>query len=243
MDKVPNPALWLLRLWDRMPSTSTARSMQVWPSVFGLRNGDTQILNAMLAMVAMADRTRDAVLASGLPDSMKSGMVEWRKAYDVVLPNVASNGTWDNTRSEFTIARRERLLYCAEWLDQVCAKPEETQTELDRIAAELQDLRAAIQEAEGIDDDFRALLLDAVECMRRAIAEYEVRGAAGIDAAFGEIFAQVLRRAKASDVKSPEAKGLVKRTLETAKSVASLNGLVQLGNTLLSAATNLLGQF
>ncbi|TDR46548.1 hypothetical protein DFR29_10380 [Tahibacter aquaticus] len=79
------------------------------------------------------------------------------------------------------------------WLDDT-ASPDNvmTQSDLDGLIQSIDALRKEIASATDLEADFKALLLDMVEALRRALSEYQIRGASGVDDALGEIMGRLL---------------------------------------------------
>lgn len=226
MDKVPNPAAWLGTVWDRMPPPSHAASLSEWARTFQLGPDDVRVLDGLQAFVFMAGRTQQAVSDLNLPEKIKRAHLSWTSAFTEVMLQAVANGAWSNTRHRFTAVARSQLHTCELWLDEVCASSDDTSSELRQILEELDSLRASVQDAD-VEEDFKTLLLDIVESMRRAIAEYEIRGSVGVQQALGEVLGHALRR---MDLVARNAKGdLLGRAGKVLRRIALVGGVVKGG--------------
>jgi len=226
MEKVPNPAVWLGNIWDRMPPPSQATSLSEWARTFQLDPNDVRVFDGLQAFIFMAGRTQQAVSDLNLPEKIKRAHLSWTSAFSEVMQQAVGNGAWSNSRHRFTAVARSQLQTCELWLDQICASSEETSGEFEQILEELDNLRASVQDAD-VEEDFKILLLDIIESMRRAISEYDIRGGVGVQQALGEILGHALRR---TDLVARNAKGdLLARAGKVLKRVAFVGGVIKGG--------------
>jgi hypothetical protein len=227
MEKVPNPARWLLRVWDRLSPNLSQTALIGWAVTFGLEPNDPRVLSAIFAMMNIVERTKRASDLLGLPQGIKTQIAPWSDAFDRVVQRAASGESWQHTRGQFTDVRREKLEMCANWLDHGgCASVDETDSEVRDLNSELASLQEAVRDADGLDHEFRELLLDILETLRRAIAEYNMRGMQGVEAALGEIFATIWRRQEAWKKGTKDWKA---RAWDAVNRASKLGGLVRLG--------------
>lgn len=237
MDKVPNPATWLGRVWDSMPTGQMA-CLRGLAQTFGLAPSDPRVFDALRAFIVMAARTSEAVRSLSLSADMKAQMLDWETATRLVLPRMVSNSEWMHLRSEFTDVRRTNLRYCELQLAEYCASEVETKTEIDSLLASVAQLQEEIESAAELDSSFKSLLLDVVISLRRALAEYDLRGVQGVDDAIGEIFAFAVRRSDAvvKNTKNP----WFKRTFALVAAVLSIGGNLDRGVNLIEKISALL---
>lgn len=220
--QVPNPAAWLGSIWDRMPdSGNTGPALKAWTKAFALGDQDARVFEAVGCFLEMGNRTKTAVEAlRGLPDSVKAHILGWTPALDEIVHNTAANGAWSNIRAHFNAVRREQLKQCEVWLDEQMLTGVETRSYLESLLRDIDAMRSEIQEAD-LEDDFRCLLMDILEALRRAVAEYEIRGSKGVFDSIGEIVSMAARY-QPPDKSKDTAKNLTKKMWELVKKVASV---------------------
>jgi len=225
MDKVPNPARWLLRIWDRLQASGEHAALAGWCVTLGLQPHDPRVFKALSAILDMTERTTIAVKSLNLPAPVTEQMLSWRPAFNRIIQLAAANSAWRNTHALFTEGLKTSLTACAVWLDQVCASESDVRQEIVDLSTELDSLLDAVKSAD-VDEEFRVLLLDIIESLRRALAEYEIRGMEGVDANIGEILATVLR---GRDAVKRGPKGLWSRVWTLIDRTSKLGGLVRAG--------------
>jgi hypothetical protein len=218
---VPNPAAWVGRIWDRMPASNGEASLRAWTRIFGLKDQDPRVLEAVGCFLDMANKTEEAVHAlRGLPESVKNRMLGWTPAFNDIVLQTAANGAWSNIRLGFTDVRREQLQHCEEWLDQQMWTWQETRSYLDSLLGDIEAMKTNVECAE-LDEDFRGLLLDILEALRRAVAEYEIRGSKGVFSSLGEVLALRTRYVVSGELDEVK-QGFLERTWALTKKVAAV---------------------
>lgn len=229
---VPNPAAWIGRVWDRMPAPSSESSLKGWAHAFGLQDQDPRVFEAVGCFVDMGKKTQAAVAAlRGLPDTVRKRLLGWTPAFEEIVHNTAANGAWSNIRTHFTAVRREQLTQCEAWLDEQMWTQEETRSYLDSLLRDIEKMKAEALNAD-VEEDFRRFLLDVFESLRRAVAEYEIRGSQGVFTSLGEVLSLRAHYPVPKDA-TETAQDLLQKTWAITKKVAivgsTVAGLIKAG--------------
>ncbi|MBN8738467.1 MAG: hypothetical protein J0H86_03090 [Xanthomonadaceae bacterium] len=193
---IKNPARWLLNLWGRLPNPSSVPSDNViagWAKAFGLEPGDPRVFAGLRAVDFMMRKAQDQVSSMPFPGNVGGRYLEWVKAFQHALSYTSTSTSWRDLYTGFSAARFMRLQDAADWLDVYRTEEVATQQELDELVRSMADLHGEISAAD-INEEFKRLLLDMVEAMRRALAEYQVSGQSGVADAMGDIMARILSR-------------------------------------------------
>lgn len=108
------------------------------------------------------------------------------------------DGAWSNQSRHLTPVALRDLQFCASKIAEFYSEGELSTEELSDIAKSLEALFTAIEKA-AIDDELRRTLLDQLEKIRHALAEYRIRGPKGLrDALAGSLGTAMLLRDQAT---------------------------------------------
>lgn len=223
--QVPNPAAWIGRVWDRMPAPGGEPSLKAWAQAFGLGHNDARVLDAVGCFVDMGKRTQAAMEAlRGLPNSVRNSLLGWTSAFEEIVHQTTANGAWSNIRVRFTDVRREQLRQCEQWLDEQLWTQEETRAYLDSLIRDIDAMKEEALNAD-VEEDFRRFLLDVLEALRRAVAEYEIRGSQGVFTSLGEILSLRSHYPIPEDA-NETSRNLLQKTWSITKKVAVVGSTV-----------------
>jgi hypothetical protein len=124
----------------------------------------------------------------------------------------------------FTPDRRVHLDYCATELDFAIG----TTTTLDDIAlqvSKIEELLVALQADNSVDEDFKQLVHDLLEALRRSLSEYSVRGQKGVIDSLGFIFGNLVRYRDRFDTPNKKKWGeQLREAISLAADVATVSG-------------------
>lgn len=235
--RVPNPAAWLGRIWDRMPAPSGIAALKAWQIAFALGDDDARVFEAVGCFVEMARRTEKAVRAiRGLPDALIDQMLGWTYALSEITHLTTANSAWSNVRARFTDVRRENLRMCENLLNQQMLTADESDDALQQLQDAVDAMQAEVK-ASQFDDAFRELLLDMLEALHRALAEYSIRGAKGVFASMGEVLS-LLTRYQQDDTAVPEEnRTMLRRVWDLTTKVASIASTIDGVRTIYTLGT------
>ncbi len=101
-------------------------------------------------------------------------------------------GQWDEYKKHFiTDADLKTLEFCSGVLSHACSEGVMPQQDLDRVAELLEAVYKEVSESD-LHVDLKALILDELEHIRRAIHEYRLRGVGGLKVAAKRAFATIV---------------------------------------------------
>lgn len=210
MPRDMNPAALLLFWLQHAKKCDASLSvLAAWCKVFELSPNDTPDVFKRLAflielaekvealILKRADLTHDLFL-SGIP-SIKAG-----------LSQANLHNPWGSLRESFTDSGLVQLSFCADAIGKFCPEPEIPEDVLKEIGADLNALFDKVCSS-SMNSEVKELFLDLLERMRRAIAEYRMRGATSLrDALEISVGRMVLRKARTGERNvAEEEKGLV----------------------------------
>lgn len=219
---IKDPARWLLNLWGRLPTPSAVPGNSIiagWTKAFGLEPGDPRVFGGLRAVDFTMRKAQERVLSVPFPERLRSRYLEWVKAFQQALSQTSAGAGWSDLYTAFSAERLLRLKDAVDWLDEYYTGDKATQEDLDELVQSLAELHGEISTAD-LDEEFKRLLLDMVEAMRRALAEYQVTGQSGVADAMGDIMVRVLSRPEVlkKDAKHP----LLRRVIEAGQKFIKL---------------------
>jgi hypothetical protein len=198
-----NPAGRLHSVLIQLPSgpEETMRKLsgrEAWSQVLGFDKDDTVALYRAIGLLLeqldkaeklirdMKDLDHDLYLASF--DALRRG---------IAAPSMNS-GWSDQLRYLTPVALRE-LAFCGSKIAETYSEGVIEEGELARLAQEANELFEVINQT-SLNPDLRELLLDLVETMRRAIAEYRIRGVGGLREALSKGVGVIIMASRAEKV-------------------------------------------
>lgn len=208
MAKDINPAARLL-LWietaKRQDNSRTAIS--VWCKVFDLKDPDPPgVFRRLGYLLDLAEETE--TLVRKIPDLdydlYLSGLPQIREG----LSYLNLNNPWEGIKPYFSERSLAHLSFCAERIAKHFPEQEITEDTLRELAADVDTLFDKIA-ASPLKSDLKELFLALLERMRRAIAEYRIRGAGSLREALENSVGRLVLRGRANgEPSSDEEKSL-----------------------------------
>lgn len=176
-----NPAGRLYHLLSDAVTKNNNRTFgEVWADVFGIDPEDRGRLLVMLShLIRQIEEGKRAVRSN--PELLRQELhlkpfEKLTKAFSVM--NL--DGKWKGwKKSHLPDETVSDLEWCAEGLKQVYPEGEIDRGELTKLREEVEDLISKVREAD-IAEDLKAVIIDGLEHVRRAIVEYDLRGVDGL---------------------------------------------------------------
>lgn len=196
-----------LKQYDADDVAGRVRSRDVWAALLEVDREDTVALyrgiGLLLEQVDKAEKLiRDMPEID--PDLYLLNFPTLRQG--IATPSI--NSGWSDQRKLFSPVVLRDLAFCASKIAEFYSEGIIEQEELASLAEEVNRLFDAVVNA-TLNQNLRELLLDLLETMRRAIAEYKIRGAAGLREALTKgVGAVVIMAQQAAE---PEEQSTVKR--------------------------------
>jgi hypothetical protein len=167
---------------------ATARS--VWAKVFGLREDDVIGIYRNLVLLAdLADQVEREILA--IPEINHPRYLRWLSSVRGALKSTSLEGHWSEQLRLLTEGTIEQLAFCAEKLGETSTETVIPDSELQEILAEIDALFTQVSDG-SLDPELRMIILSLLETMRRAIAEYRIRGAESLREALARALGELL---------------------------------------------------
>jgi hypothetical protein len=102
------------------------------------------------------------------------------------------------------------LEMASSYFDKANIDPHATQDDLKKIEQDLGDLTSFVTEGD-IDPELRQIMLDLLECIRRALAEYRIRGNSSLRQVLDQSLGRLMREYKESYKSSKDAATVIQR--------------------------------
>ena len=152
---------------------------QLWSSVFDVRPKDTfAIYQRLVALGDLADEVEEAVRAV-LPPVSHDRLLSWRTNARTVMTG-SIDATWGNYRALLDNATLQSIGFCADRLDEESFNEQVIpETDLRGLASDVDELFNQVASG-SLDPELQRVILRSLEEIRRAIAEYRIRGSAGL---------------------------------------------------------------
>ncbi|MGO4552399.1 hypothetical protein AB4059_15030 [Lysobacter sp. 2RAF19] len=228
---VKNPASWLVTVWDRMPrdsSTIHAPALVGWAATFGLKKHDISVFEALASVAANVDLAVELVRRLNAPEKKKEQLTTWQDAFRNGVSPAQSGNQWSNVLQYFTPDRKVHLDYCSTELD-VAIPSSASIGQVRDHASMIESLITSLEADDSIDAEFKHIVHDLLEALRRALAEYETRGQKGVLDSMGFIFATLLRYKDLFDTPGKQRWGAkLRQALSVAADVATVTGVTAL---------------
>jgi hypothetical protein len=179
MIKKDNPAGRLHEIFSKTRGVNANQSIRnVWTNIFQIDDEDTIGMYYNLGILHNTSLEVEQMILR-IPslnhELFLRNMNNIRKALS--WPNTHSH--WSELRNLLTEQAITDLAYCAEEIDKFYREESIPREDLEEIQIEIDDLFKQVSESE-IDLKLKVTLQDLLEAMRRAVAEYNIRGAKGI---------------------------------------------------------------
>lgn len=195
-DNIANPAVWLLNIWDRLPRSGDILQRPTiagWAKAFNLAHDDHRVLAALHSVYATVDQTLALVDRLNTPNTKKIQLGRWQHAFKEASVDLHGGHPWGTAVKRFSPERRVHLDFCASELDIALGDNRKSLKDIEALTSNIEALLRSLSSDEGIEEDFRVLMMDLFEAVRRASAEYLIRGNQGVMESIAYIFAGLTR--------------------------------------------------
>lgn len=176
-----NPAGRLYHLLSEAVRKNNNRTFgKVWAEVFGIDPEDRGRLLVMLShLIRQIEEGKEAVRSN--PESLRQDLhlkpfEKLTKAFSVMNLDAKWRGWKKSHLPDETVSDLE---WCAEGLKQVYPEGEIDGDELTKLREDVEELISEVRKAD-IEEDLKAVIIDGLEHVRRAIVEYDLRGVDGL---------------------------------------------------------------
>lgn len=175
MELDKNPAARLYDLLEMARSQSNASNvLSVWCEVLGLAKGNSPgVFKGLSYLLELAEETER--LVRKIPDLNHNHYLDGisKIKEGISYPNL--NVPWDNAKQFFSEKSMAHLSFCAERLSKHFPEQAIPEDALREIGDAITKLFEKVASA-PISHEFKELLLDLLERMRRGVSEYRIRG-------------------------------------------------------------------
>ena len=177
-----NPARRLHRILSAAAAQTDGNlsTRQLWASVFvDVQPKDTfAIYQRLVALGELSDEVEDAV-KTVLPAVSHDRLLTWRTNVRTVITGPI-DATWGKSRGLLDDATLQSIGFCGDRLDEESFNEQVIrEVDLRALASQVDELFQEVAEG-SLDPELRRVILRSLEEIHRAIAEYQIRGAAGL---------------------------------------------------------------
>lgn len=179
MVRVDNPAGRLHVMLSKVRTQPREkRTRDVWADLFGVSpEAVHEIYRHLVLMQITLDEAREGLLR--IPDLTQ-------ELYLLCFPNIQTaisptnlDSQWVQYQKSLDDGTMRGLAFCSDTLGKYQAENLIEQATLDEITSDLDSLSEKVR-ASSLDDALKIVVLDLLEALRRAIAEYRIRGATAL---------------------------------------------------------------
>lgn len=226
---IRNPANWLIDVWERFPRKGEVINQTViagWARTFGMTNSDPRVLESISSVYAAVEQTKLLVGKLNASEKKRLQILRWHFAFNEAMVDLHNGSPWANALSRFTPERKAHLEHCATDLDDALGDAKSSKEDLQSLTTSIETLLSKLAVDESIDDEFRVLMADLFETLRRASAEYMIRGNKGVMDSLAYIFSNLLRYRDSFDTQAKKSWATeLQNLLSTAAHVATVTGV------------------
>lgn len=246
MKRYDNPAGRLYSVLCSAPNADLVKQKcrDVWSRLLeiGNANDNVAIYRGIGLLLDQVDKAEE--LLQSIPDLDHSLYLQNFSALRNGIATPTLDAHWENQQRHLTAAVMRDLIFCAAKIAEAHSEGHLEGKDLEALATQIAELTERVTES-SINKELRTVLLDLLEGVRRAIAEYRIRGAAGLREAMARSIGLVLLAWQG--VSEPEEKETVSRVLEFLGKLDSILGrlmkykpiLVSIGRKLLPGAESI----
>lgn len=149
-----------------------------------------EVFHRLIELLKLVDETTEALNNIKTPD-LKLYLRPFPHIRQTILGIMGHlYGNWDSYRQNIAGIDFGALEFCSTKLSEYPTEQPIQQADFDVILKDVQDLFDDVNR-EGMPPDLRLFILDLVESIRRAIAEYRIRGAERLREELGEIIGAI----------------------------------------------------
>jgi hypothetical protein len=208
MPAINNPAGRLYGiLAEARKSQDGAHIRQVWGTIFGVDPSDTpRVLSLVIQLMDLVGDTRECIEAMENIDkeTYLKPIQDVEKAFSVA--NL--DAPWSHFKGHISDSTMLGLAFCSDTLSRAAREEVVDQAALDELKADVEAMIDDILKLD-IEPTLRAVILDHLESIRRAIVEYRIRGTKGLRQALDSGIGSLLRHR--DELKKSDNQTLVSR--------------------------------
>jgi hypothetical protein len=177
-EEYENPASRLLAILSQVrqkPANSILK--KVWGDAFGIHESKTfEIFHQLIMLSALVDEVeREIRLVPAIDHKL---FLKYFPGIRQMLSISNLDQSWQTAATRLDEATMTSLHFCSESLSR-CRPDRVSTSDLESLRKEIDDLFNGIQ-ASDLNKELKAILSDLAESMRRAVAEYRLRGVLGM---------------------------------------------------------------
>lgn len=213
MPKMDNPAGRLHDLLERARKLGYAdhvRLRMVWGALFEIDPKDTpQILAVTIRLFELTAQTRKFV---GMLDGVDRDLyVQPVKDVEIAFASTTCDSQWVEFKTKIKDTTMTGLAFCSDTLSKTMHEEVIEQETLDDLKAEVDKLIDEVLKSD-MDATLKAIIIDHLEGIRRAIIEYRIRGTAGLRQALDSGVGSLMRHLE--ELKKSGSKPTMVRLME-----------------------------
>lgn len=198
-----------------MPKKGTAR--EVWSKVFGIEPTDPKLLlEHYTALLQEVDRTISVF--ENRPDPLQELYLSALATVRRALGNINFEASWETVLAGFNDSAMVGLRFCVAAFSAFDNEQKILKEELHSLREDLDKFVKSVVDAD-VDVQFKRELLSALEAIRRAILEYAVGGADGLQRAADALYGTIVRH---RDAKKPDEKSAIESALKVVETLDKL---------------------
>lgn len=182
---------------------------QAWASEFNLSNDDLPSLFFILSQVVQSIReirTKVQTMNTMNPEIICAPLETLESA--ICFPNLDAG--MNSILGAYGDRAQMALEMASSYFEKTNIDPHATQDDLKKIEQDLTDLTLFIIDGD-IDPELRLIMLDLLECIRRALAEYRIRGNSSLRQVLDQSLGRLMREYKDYYNSSKDAGTVIQR--------------------------------
>ncbi|AFV85515.1 hypothetical protein [Alteromonas mediterranea] len=188
----------ILKKAKSLPDNEKVKS--AWAKALSIEGDEVDITKAVIELYSLSQEIQSLIKMN---DSLNHDLYlsSFNQIERAFFPLNLAN-PWQNSKRQLTDEALTRLQFCAQELSRFYKEESLSKEELDDIIARTDELFEALYSS-ALPDALRLSLLEEIQRIRNAIAQYKIRGAKGLKEALqgtiGAVYANQVELAKASD--------------------------------------------
>lgn len=224
-----NPAAWLLQVWKRIPPTldtyGESSGIAGWNAVFGKDPNDRFALSALSSVQTAVEDSTKLVTQLSVTESRKTRLLSWKEAFDHSFDAITESRRWRHVCAAFTADRLVHLEYCAEQLEEVLPN-RSSYEDIRQACAQVDSTLSQLLADKNLEPDFKLLIGDLLETLRRSLYEYELRGSKGVFDSISSVFSTLVKyKDRFNSEHEKKWWGTVRDTIGIAADIVTVTGV------------------
>jgi len=209
---------------------------QVWSKVFDVNAADTPAcLSVLIQVLGLVTDTRRSI--ESLENIDKEVYLQPIKNIEDSLTITHLDAAWVNCKRHITEATIVGLAFCADTLSRVAPEEVLDNGVLNELKHEVEAMSDYVEKSE-IKSTLKAVILDHLESIRRAVVEYKARGTQGLREALDSGIGSLIRHR--DELRKTENQDVMKRLRELFGKIEDCVGVAAGALKLFNRVTDLL---